>query len=340
LDRRTFLAASGGATLAGAAQSAAAWTRPKALRPGDRVGVIAPSSPIYDPAAAGDIRAAIEALGLVAVLAPHLLDRSRDFQASRRERLADLHGMFADPSIKGVFCARGGAGITEIISDIDFDLIRRNPKVFLGFSDPTLLHLAIHKRARLVTFHGHMPALRRFSPYCLQALRRAVCLGEPLGLLQNPPEANPLRPAYPLRTIAPGSASGRLVGGNLSMIIAAMGTPWEIDTRGAILFLEDVNEQPYAIGRMLFQLRHAGKLGAAAGVIMGACAGCDPQPDSPDPYGLNEQFDHALADLGLPVFSGLAVGHTEEQLTLPLGVQARMDADARTLTVLESGVVA
>ncbi|MDZ5647572.1 LD-carboxypeptidase [Nitrospirillum sp. BR 11828] len=350
MDRRSFLTRTGLATAglttaamitaAGPAVAAGpALLKPPMLRAGDKVGVLDLSTAVYDPAVADRVTAVIEALGLVPVLSPHLLDRSRAFKAAVQERLSDLHGFVADPSIRGVFCARGGYGISEIVDRVDYDLIRRNPKVFLGFSDPTLLHLAIARRAGLVTFHGRMPGLAKFTPYSLEALRRAVCAPEPVGTLRNPEEGNPLRPVYPLRTIAPGQAGGRLVGGNLSMIMAAMGTPWEIDTRGAILMFEDVDEAPYAIARMLWTLRHAGKLWAAAGIVVGACAGCD-KPSDASPYGLNEVFDLVLGDLGIPVFSGLALGHTDDTLTVPLGVQAHLDATARTLTVLESGVAA
>nr|WP_211106067.1 LD-carboxypeptidase [Nitrospirillum iridis] len=307
------------------------------VRAGDKVGVLDLSTAVYDPAVADRVTAVIQALGLVPVLSPHLLDRSRAFKTSVQERLSDLHGFIADPSVRGVFCARGGYGVSEIVDRVDYDLIRRNPKVFLGFSDPTLMHLAIARRAGLVTFHGRMPGLMKFTPFSLEALRRAVCAAEPVGTLPSPEDGNPLRPAYPLRTVAPGQASGRLVGGNLSMIMAAMGTPWEIDTKGAIFLFEDVDEAPYAIARMLWTLRHAGKLQAAAGIVVGACAGCDKSSDA-SPYGLNEVFDLVLGDLGIPVFSGLALGHTDDTLTVPLGVQARLDATARTLTVLESGV--
>ena len=313
--------------------------RPKLLRRGDRVGIVDPSTAIYDPLAPARIRAVLEALGLTPVFAPHLFDRSRDYDASRRERLSDLHAMFADPNLQGVFCARGGYGISEIVADIDYPLIHANPKVFLGFSDVTLLHLAIRKTTGLVTFHGRMPALRSFSTYSLAALARAIMTPGPLGALHNPAEANPLRPTYPLRTLRPGRAAGPLVGGNLSMIVAAMGTPWEIDTRGAIFFFEDVDEQPYAIGRMLLQLKQAGKLTAVAGVVVGACANCDKTSDS-SPYGLDEQFDDILGDLKVPVFSGLALGHTDEQLTVPLGVTAEMDADSCTLTVSQTALLA
>jgi len=321
------------------APSRPAPVRPRMLRPGDRVAVVDPSTAVYDPAAVVRARLIVEALGLTPVFAPHMLDRSRELKASVRERIADLHAAFADPGLKGVFCARGGYGASEIVADLDYDLIRRNPKAFVGFSDITLLHLAIQNRAGLVTFHGRMPALTKFPPYSLEALRRAVCAPEPLGRLANPEEPNPLRPVYPLRTITPGAATGRLVGGNLSMITAAMGTPWEIDTRDAIFFFEDVDEQPYAIARMLLELRQAGKLAKAAGVVIGVCAGCDKASDS-SPYTLNEVFDQVLGDLKIPVFSGLVLGHTDEQLTVPLGVQARLNATACALTVAEAGVTA
>jgi muramoyltetrapeptide carboxypeptidase len=148
-----------------------------------------------------------------------------------------------------------------------------------------------------------------------------------------------VRPQYPLRTIRPGQASGPLAGGNLSLIISAMGTPWEIDTAGSILFLEDVDENAYAVGRMLWQLRHAGKLAAAAGIVIGACVNCEKITES-SPYSLNEHLDMVLRDLDVPVLSGLVLGHTDDQLTIPLGVTATLDASRQTLTVLEPGVVA
>ncbi|MGI4793619.1 MAG: S66 peptidase family protein [Janthinobacterium lividum] len=338
MKRRTLLAGAAAGIISPAlAQPSPPLTKPKMLRQGDRVAVVDPSTAIYDPAAIERARLIIEALNLVPVFAPHTLGRSREFKTSVRERLADLHDAFADPSIKGVFCARGGYGVSEVVSEVDYSLIRRNPRVFLGFSDITLLHLAIRKQAGLVTFHGRMPALTQFPAYSLEALRRAVCSPGALGRLANPTESDPLRPLYPLRTITPGAATGRLTGGNLSMIAAAMGTGWEIDTRGAVFFFEDVDEQPYAIARMLFELRQAGKLANAAAIVIGTCAGCNATSDT-SPYTLNEVFDLVLGDLNIPVFSGLVLGHTDEQMTVPLGVPARVDATACSLEILEPGV--
>ena len=349
MDRRLFLGVGAAASAASLAAATAPTppapvaprplVRPRALKPGDRVGVVDLSTPLYDPIIADRIRSLFAALDLVPVMAPHLLGRSREIGASRVERVSDLHDMFADPTIRGVFCARGGYGVSEVVANLDYEVIRAHPKVFLGFSDITLLHLAIRRRAGLVTFHGHMPGQSAFGPFTLEAVRRAVFSPAPLGVLPMPEETHPLRPQYPLRTLHPGVATGPLVGGNLSLVIAAMGTPWELDTTGAILFLEDVDENAYAIGRMLWQLRHAGKLSAAAGIVIGACVDCEKITDS-SPYSLNEHLDMVLKDLGVPVLSGLVLGHTEDQLTVPLGVTATLDATRQTLSVLEPGVVA
>src|SRR5262249_47966013 len=171
-----------------------------------------------------------------------------------QERLDDLHAMFRDSEVRAVFAIRGGYGSEHLLDRIDYDLIRRNPKIFLGYSDITALHLAIHQKTGLVTFHGPV-VLSRFSEYTQKWFRKALFEAAPIGEVANPPETNRLRPTHNLRTVRPGRARGPLIGGNLSLIATTMGTPYEIDTRGRILFLEDVDEQPYSIDRMLTQLR-------------------------------------------------------------------------------------
>jgi muramoyltetrapeptide carboxypeptidase len=355
MDRRAFLSAAGaGAALAGTAAAKgkaeskapaapAALVKPAALRPGDTVGVVALSSMIPDPDDYAKIEPTLAAFGLKAKIAPHVRYRSREIHAAVRERVSDLHDLFADPGVKGVFCARGGYGASEVLPHLDFAVIARNPKVFVGYSDTTVVHLAIRRQAGLLTFHGPMPVASAMTRYTEEAFRRAVFSTDPIGLTPYPDEANPIRPAYPRRTIVPGRAEGPIVGGNLSMVIALMGTPNEIDTRDSILFLEDVTEEPYRIGRMLYQLAQAGKFDHVRGVIMGRCWKCEPgdflNPSFSSIYTLGEHIDNVLGDLKVPVLSGLALGHTPEQLTMPLGARVRLDADAQTLTVLESGVV-
>jgi len=256
------------------------------------------------------------------------------------ERLDDLHAMFADPSVDAIFAIRGGYGAAQLLDRIDYALLRRNPKIFLGYSDITALHLAIQKRAGLVTFHGPV-ALSGFSDYTQKNFRRALFETNAIGTVTNPPDSNLLRPSHTLRTVRPGKARGALVGGNLTLISTTMGTPFEIDTRGRILLLEDVDEQPYSIDRMLTQLRLAGKFDGCAGVIFGECNACRPsdyKPGFESTLSLGEVLDEILGKLRVPVLAGLTFGHTDDQLTLPLGVMASLDADKGELVIEESGV--
>jgi muramoyltetrapeptide carboxypeptidase len=257
------------------------------------------------------------------------------------ERVADLHAMFSDPQVKAVFCVRGGYGAAQLLDKIDYDLIRRNPKILLGYSDITALHLAIHKKAGLVTFHGPT-ALSRFTDYTIHYFRKAMFESKPLGLMKNPPDNDQLRPSHMLRTVRPGRARGPLIGGNLTLISTTMGTPYEIDTRGKILFIEDVDEQPYSVDRMLTQLRLAGKLDEAVGIVFGECSDCRPRdfkPSFESTFSLGEVVDEILGSCKIPVLSGLTIGHTADQLTLPLGVMASLDAEKGELVIEEAATV-
>jgi muramoyltetrapeptide carboxypeptidase len=348
MKRRNFLASASAALIVplfrqqGFGNSLPAdFIRPKALRAGDTVGVITPSTPVIDPDRLTVVERTMKYFGLRWKMGKNVGRRSVDYASFVQERLDDLHAMFRDREVNAVFALRGGYGAPQILDRIDYDLIRRNPKIFLGFSDITALHLAIHKRAGLVTFHGPNVA-SGFSAYTQQHFRRALFETTPIGRLTNPPETNELRPNHALRAIRPGTASGQLVGGNLSLIVATMGTPYEIETRGKILFIEDVGEEPYRIDRMLTHLRLAGKFDNAAGIIFGECSGCSPadfKPSTASPYTLGEVLDNIFGALKVPVLSGLTIGHTTDQLTLPLGVTATLDAGKGTLEIKEACVV-
>jgi muramoyltetrapeptide carboxypeptidase len=256
-------------------------------------------------------------------------------------RLDDLHEMFADKSVDAIFAVRGGYGAGHLLDKLDYPLIGKNPKIFLGYSDITALHLAIHKNTGLVTFHGPV-AISSFTEYTQSFFRKALFEKSPIGKLTNPPEENQLRPEHHLRAVRGGKVTAPLTGGNLSLITQLMGTPFEIDTRGKILFIEDVEEQPYSIDRMLTNLRLAGKLDQAAGIIFGECADCGPrefQPSFASPYSLGEVVNNIFSDLKIPVLYGLTIGHTKDQLTLPLGLMAMLDADQGTLEIKETAVV-
>jgi muramoyltetrapeptide carboxypeptidase len=336
------LASSAQTTSANGAQaSASKLIKPKALRAGDMVGVIAPGTAVPDPDRLALVEPTLKFFGLRARVGKYVAAGSGHVSRTVAERVDDLHAMFRDPDVKAVFCIRGGYGSMQLLDHIDYDLIRRNPKIFIGYSDITALHLAINRHANLTTFHGPI-VLSSFTDYTQQNLRHALFDTKPLGKLTNPTESNALRPEHPLRTIRGGTATGQLVGGNLSLVTALMGTPYEIETRGRVLFLEDVGEEPYRIDRMLTQLRLAGKLEQAAGIVFSECSECAPNDYKPSfawDSTLGEVLDNILGSARVPVFTGLTIGHTADQLTLPLGVTATLNADEKTLELKESGVV-
>jgi muramoyltetrapeptide carboxypeptidase len=355
VNRRNFLRASGASALAlplvgaptVAPRAAAAQTpadkliKPRALRAGDTVGVIAPGTAVPDPERLALVEPTLRFFGLRARMGKYVARGSGHVTRTVSERLDDLHAMFRDPEVKAVFCVRGGYGSMQLLDRIDYDLIRRNPKVFVGYSDITALHLAINRHAGLTTFHGPI-VLSSFTDYTQRSFRQALFDTRPAGRLTNPQESNQLRPEHPLRTVRGGTATGQLVGGNLSLVTALMGTPYEIETRGRILFIEDVGEEPYRIDRMLTQLRLAGKLDGAAGIVFGECSECaanDYKPSFAWDSTLGEVLDQILGSTRVPVLTGLTIGHTADQLTLPLGVTATLNADEKTLELKEAGVI-
>ncbi len=254
--------------------------KPPALKAGDTIGLITPGTYVSDPDCLALVRRTVEYFALKPKFGRNVGKRVGYLGGSDDERLDDLHAMFRDPEVKAVFCIRGGVGSSQLVDRIDYALIRQNPKVFLGYSDITSLHLAIHKRSGLVTFHGPV-MISPFTDFTQGWFRKALFEPKPLGAITNPPETNRLRPAHVLRTVRPGRARGPLVGGNLTLLTQLMGTPYEVETRGRILFLEDVEEQPYNIDRMLTQLRLAGKFDGVAGVIWGECSDCVPREYKP-----------------------------------------------------------
>ncbi len=342
MNRRNFLGGVGAGIVSASAQTkSAALLKPRRLKPGATIGLITPATPTTDPDTLAKAARALNFFGFQVKVGKHVGRRAGYFGSAPEERLDDLHAMFRDSAVDAVFALRGGYGAQHLLDRIDYDLIRRNPKILLGYSDITALHLAIHKHAGLVTFHGPN-MLSEFTPYSQQHFRRALFEAKPLGVLSNPPEANAIRPSHPTRTIRSGTATAPIIGGNLTLISTLMGTPYEIDCRGKILLLEDIGEEPYRMDRMLTQLRLAGKLKDAAGIVMGECVDCKPnefKPSLGSNFSLGEVLDAMLKPLTIPVFYGLTFGHTDDQLTLPLGVLATMDADQGTLELKEAGSI-
>ncbi len=300
---------------------------PPALRPGDAVALIAPAGPL---AAEADLEAAIErveALGLRAVRGEHVLGRHGYLAGTDAERAADINLALRDPDIRGIFAVRGGYGTTRLLEMVDYDALRADPKVLLGYSDLTALLNVCTARTGVITFHGPVVALA-FGPVERAWLERAMFSNAPIGTLMV---------EHP-RAIRAGRAGGRLAGGNLSLIAAMVGTPYEIDCTDAIVFLEEVEEAPYRIDRMLTQLRASASFRRAAGIVLGTFSNCDAPDDAAPERRLAHVLADRLADLDLPVLLGAPIGHEGEQWTLPIGAQATLDAGEGTL-VIEAGTL-
>lgn len=321
-----------------AAESAAGPLKPPRLRDGMTVGLIAPASPPNEKA---DIRFAmdvIRSLGFRVKEGRHLYARQQYLAGSDRERADDVNAMFADPAVDAIFCLTGGYGTPRILPFIDYDAVRRHPKVVLGYSDITGLLLGLYARAGLVGFHGPV-ALRNFGDYALAEFRKVLVEPQAPVTIAAPPPFEP-RPGWVDREnrisrYAGGRAAGPLVGGNLTLVSSLMGTPYEPDFRGAILFLEDIGEAPYRIDRMLTQLWLAGRLQQLTGIVLGRFTKADYDSNT---FSLEEVFEQRLGGLGIPVVRGLMIGHMADIATVPIGVRAELDADAGTLTLLETAV--
>jgi muramoyltetrapeptide carboxypeptidase len=295
------------------------------------VGLITPSSYVSDPDELAFAKRFCEFFQLKWKMGRNVGQRFGYLAGTAQQRVDDLHAMFSDKDVRGVFCIRGGYGSAQMLDKIDYSMIRANPKVFLGYSDITALHAAIGQRTGLITFHGPV-SLSHLTEWSQQHLRDALFRGAPIGSVTNPAEGNPLRPGHTLRTVRGGKARGALAGGNLTLLSTTLGTPFAIETAGKILLMEDIGEDIYRIDRMFTQLRLAGKLQAAAGIVVGECKDCPP-PNHDSAFSLGEVIDYLLGDLNIPVLYGLSFGHTIDQVTLPLGAMASLDADKQTLTV-------
>lgn len=312
--------------------------KPPRLHGGDVIGLVAPGGRINDEAITYAV-ARIEALGFRAKLSKNLRAAHGGYAGSVQQRVDDLHAMFTDREVKAIWCVRGGSGCISLLAHIDYALIRANPKILLGYSDISALQLAILKQARLVTFHGPV-ALSGPSDYAVEHMLAVLMHPQdsytiPMAL-ENSRRAL-LEPHFSLRTVTSGQATGPLIGGNLSLVSALMGTPYAADFRKAILFLEEVNEAPYRIDRWLTQLDLAVGLRHAAAVMIGICDKCGPEDEEPS-LTLDDTLDLHLKPLVIPAVSGYSFGHIRHQFTLPLGVMARLDTARQTVTLLEPAV--
>jgi len=312
--------------------------KPFRLEPGMTVGIIAPSSA---PASAQSVDNGIKVLeeyGYKVKLSKYALEKNGFFAGTDRQRLADIHSMFRDPKIDAIICLRGGYGTPRLLKDIDYKLIKNNPKIFVGFSDITGLHIAFSQMTGLVTFHGPMVASNfaneKGRKYALGSLFRMLTKREPFGSVLK---GSGIRRG---RTIRKGRATGALIGGNLSLLVTHLGTPWAFSTKGKIVFIEDIGEANYRIDRMLTHLFNAGKLADAAGIVFGHFTDCEEKPsaDGRPTQTVEEVLHERTGRLGIPVAYGFPFGHEAFTATLPYGIKATLDANKGDLIIEESAV--
>ncbi|MBS1709116.1 MAG: LD-carboxypeptidase [Armatimonadetes bacterium] len=339
LTRRTVLAAS----LAALPMAGLASAEPKrkqllapALKPGDTVALIAPASKLPDAKEAEEACSFIKALGYRPIMSENANKSWGYLSGTDEERAHDLNWAFKNPEVRGIVCIKGGYGAMRILPRLDYAAIRRHPKVLVGYSDVTALLNAIYKKTGLVTFHGPV-ATSTAREYSTNWLQKAIGHASRVGTFAQPDAATASKGDLQLATLHGGKARGRLVGGNLTLLSHLMATPYEPDFAGKILFIEDVTEAPYRIDRMLTQLWLNGALGKVKGVAVGQFTNCDEQ-DSQSPWKCKDVIELRLKGLGVPVLTGLPIGHVADKLTLPVGAMAVLDADKQTLSVVEPAV--
>ncbi|MFZ5516875.1 MAG: S66 peptidase family protein [Candidatus Zhuqueibacterota bacterium] len=347
--RRTFIRGIAAASALGAlspvkllrSEEQKAIIKPGRLSPGDTVGLIAPASAAFEPATIREGVETLQSLGYRVKVGEHIDQKYGYLAGSDKNRVDDLHRMFEDESVTAIFALRGGYGSMRLLNLIDYQLIRKHPKIFIGYSDITSLNLGIFAQTGLITFHGPV-AISSFSKYTLKYFTHICSSPDPVGLIEHPAPDNALRPTAHLNTIRPGKAAGRLIGGNLTLLTALLGTPYDVDTAGAILFLEETGEEPYDIDRMLTQLILSGKLSRVAGVMFDRCPDCQPSEYKPafsSTFSLEEVLIDRLSQLDCPVLYGLNLGHEADKPTLPNGIQVTLDATNKTLSFDEGAVV-
>jgi muramoyltetrapeptide carboxypeptidase len=349
LKRRNFIKTTSAASLAtlispkiiadGRQYSGNNLIKPRALKRGDRIALVTPGSYITNDEQQESINN-LQTLGFEVVYSERLMQKNGYFSANDEERAADINEMFSREDIAGIVCARGGYGCTRILPYLDYNLINKNPKPLIGFSDVTALLYALYKYSSLITYHGPV-AISTFSNFSKNYFNRVLIEPEDEFELENSRNGNNYN-IYGITSVADGVGEGELIGGNLSIVASLIGTPYDVDTTAKIIFLEEFLEEPYRIDRMLTQMLQAGKFEKAAGVALGVFKMCESNRQNPSfsgSFSLMDVLNDRLGNLGIPVIYGLSFGHVIDKLTLPVGIKAEINSKRKTLKLLEKPVV-
>ncbi len=307
--------------------------KPPRLKMGDTIGVLSPASPVNRRKLNLGILK-LGKLGFKVVLDKNVLAKTGFLAGKDKLRAKAVNSMFANPKIKAIFSARGGYGTLRILDLLNYNLIKKNPKILLGFSDLTALHLAIYKKCNLVTFHGPMVGsdFSRLSRYNKNYFFKAVSQKKPIGKIQNSNKVGNWK------VITPGRAAGKILGGNLTLVCRLLGTAYEPDFKGKILFLEDINSEPYQIDSLLAQLNLAGVLDRVQGVILGEFYDFRPGKAKSSGLHVREVFVDYFKHRPYPVIYPVSCGHGKDKITIPLGVKVTIDTYKKILSIDEAGV--
>lgn len=313
--------------------------KPARLKAGDKLAIVAPGSYISEEELQDSIKN-LNQLGFESAYSEKILLQSGYFAGTDEDRAKDLMEKFLDKSIKGIVCARGGYGCARILPMLDYDVIRSNPKVLIGYSDITALLYGIYQKSGLITFHGPV-GTSTFNEYSVNNFNKVLISPKSNSKFYNSNSGEDEN-IYGVTTIVEGKSKGRFVGGNLSIMVSLIGTEYDVDYSGKIVFIEEVGEEPYRIDRMLTQLLQAGKFEKAAGVMMGIFRKCEVKKESDltaKSFTLMEVIKDRLGKLEIPVVYGMSFGHVKDKFTIPFGGYAELDVDNQKFTLLENTVV-
>ena len=302
---------------------------PKALKKGDSIGVIAPGGAVFNKSSLEKCRVKLASVGLNMVIGRTLMTQNGYLSDTDENRAKEIMGMFTDPKIHGILAMRGGSGCARVLPFLDFDIIKKNCKPFIGMSDITALLTAFYTKAEMTSFHGPV-GYSTWTEFTKKYFTETL-IDKKKTEMKTPAHSQ-------FYMIAEGTAQGELIGGNLTVFSQLVGTPYLPDMNGKILFLEDINEEPYRIDRMLMQLKLAGILSQVNGIVMGECRKCVPEEPEKS-LTLKQVLNDHLSDLNIPVFYGAKFGHIKDKWTLPIGIKAEMDASTGSLKLLEPAVI-
>lgn len=312
--------------------------KPNRLKQGDTIGLFCPAAPAYSRETVQIAQESLAALGFQTKVGPHVYDRYGYLAGRDADRASDLHAFFDDKSVTAVMAIHGGWGCARLLPLLDYNLIQRNPKILIGYSDVTALLLAIYAKTGLVTYHGPVGSAT-FNGYTVDWFKKLLINGEAVTM-RNPADKgdNLTQVQDRITTIRPGLARGRLVGGNLTVLSHLIGTPYLPDWKNAILFVEDTHEEVYRMDRMFAHLKLAGILDQLAGFVFGKCTDCGTGSGGYGSLTLDDVLTEYIVPLNKPAYSGAMIGHIRDKFTVPLGIEAEMDATAGTIRLLDSAV--